>query len=97
MARLASAFIILLVLLLVLFFTILNNEPVTINYYLGEIDAPLALVIILSLASGAVMGLIFSLFAIMSARHEVSKLRREIKHTEQELMNLRTMPIKDKH
>lgn len=97
MARLASAFIILLVLLLVLFFTILNNEPVTVNYYMGEIDAPLALVIILSLASGAVLGLIFSLFAIMSARHEVSKLRREIKHTEQELMNLRNMPIKDKH
>jgi len=97
MARLVSAFIILLVLLLVLFFTILNGEPVTVNYYLGEIDAPLALVIILSLASGAVLGLIFSLFAIMSARHEVSKLRREIKHTEQELMNLRTLPIKDKH
>jgi len=97
MARLASAFIILLVLLLVLFFTILNNESVTVNYYLGEIDAPLALVIILSLASGAVMGLIFSLFAIMSARHEVSKLRRDIKHTEHVLMNLRTLPIKDKH
>jgi putative membrane protein len=97
MARLVSAFIILLVLLLVLFFTILNGEPVTVNYYLGKIQAPLALVIILALVSGAILGLISSVLVIMATRHEVSKLRREIKHTEQELMNLRTLPIKDKH
>jgi putative membrane protein len=97
MARLVSAFIILLVLLLVLFFTILNGEPVTVNYYLGEIQAPLALVIILALVSGAILGLISSVLVIMATRHEVSKLRREIKHTEQELNNLRTLPIKDKH
>lgn len=97
MARLASAFIILLVLLLVLFFTLLNGEPVSVNYYLGEVQAPLALVIILALVSGAILGLISSVIVIMATRHEVSKLRREIKHTEQELMNLRTLPIKDKH
>jgi len=97
MARLVSAFIILLVLLLVLFFTILNGDPVTVNYYLAEVQAPLALVIILALVSGAILGLISSVFVIMATRHEVSKLRREIKHTEQELMNLRTLPIKDKH
>jgi putative membrane protein len=97
MARLVSAFIILLVLLLVLFFTILNGEPVTVNYYLGEVQAPLALVIILTLVSGAILGLISSVLVIMATRHEVSKLRRELKHTEQELMNLRTLPIKDKH
>ena len=97
MARLASAFVILLVLLLVLFFTILNGEPVTVNYYLGEVQAPLALVIILALVSGAILGLISSVLVIMATRHEVSKLRREIKHSEQELMNLRTLPIKDKH
>ena len=97
MARLVSAFIILLVLLLVLFFTILNAEPVTVNYYLGEVHPPLAAVIILALVSGAILGLISSILVIMKTRHEVSKLRREIKHTEQELMNLRTLPIKDKH
>ncbi|WP_126455424.1 LapA family protein [Sulfuriflexus mobilis] len=97
MARLVSAFIILLVLLLVLFFTILNGEPVTVNYYFGEVRAPLALTIILALVGGAILGLISSVVIIMSTRHEVSKLRRQIKHTEQELTNLRTMPIKDKH
>lgn len=97
MARLVSAFIILLVLLLVLFFTILNGEPVTVNYYFGEVQAPLALTIILALVGGAILGLISSVVIIMSTRHEVSKLRRQIKHTEQELTNLRTMPIKDKH
>lgn len=97
MARLASAFIILLVLLLVLFFTLLNGEPVTVNYYLGEIHPPLAAVIILSIVCGALLGLISSMVLIMASRYEVSRLRREIKHTEQELMNLRTLPIKDKH
>lgn len=97
MARLVSAFIILLVLLLVLFFTLLNGEPVTVNYYLGEIHPPLAAVIILAIVCGAFLGLISSMVIIMASRYEVSRLRREIKHTEQELMNLRNLPIKDKH
>ena len=96
MARLVSAFIILLVLLLVIFFTILNAEPVTVNYYLGVVNPPLALVVILSLVAGAILGLISSMFVIIATRHETSKLRRDMKHAEQELSNLRNIPIKDK-
>ena len=96
MARLVSAFIILLVLLVVLFFTTLNDTSVTVNYYFADIQAPLALVIILALVAGAILGLISSMFVIIAARHEASKLRRDMKHAEQELINLRSLPIKDK-
>ena len=49
------------------------------------------------LLQNAILGLISSVLVIMASRYEVSKLRREIKHTEEELMNLRALPIKDKH
>jgi len=96
MARFISIFFILLILLLVLLFTTLNAEPVSLNYYLGQIEQPLALILVVTFVAGALIGLLSSVLVILSSRHEVSKLRKQIKHTEQELMNLRSIPIKDK-
>ena len=97
MARIITAIAVLLVLLLVLLFTLLNSEPVTINYYFGEVPAPLALVLILTLIAGALMGLLSSILVILSSRREIAKLRRQVRDTEEELMNLRKLPIKDSH
>jgi len=97
MARFISAIIILSILLLVLLFTLLNAESVSIDYYFGRVEQPLALVLVVTLVAGAIIGLCSSIFVILSSRREVSQLRKSIKQTEQEVMNLRTIPIKDKH
>jgi len=100
MARFISIFFIILILLLVLLFTKLNAEPVSLNYYLGQIEQPLALILVVTFVAGSLIGLLSSVLVILSSRHEVSKLRKQIKqikHTEQEVMNLRSIPIKDKH
>ncbi len=82
---------------MVLLFTLLNAEPVSLNYYLGQVEQPLALILVVTFVAGALIGLLTSVVMILSARHDVSKLRKQIKQTEQEVMNLRSIPIKDKH
>jgi len=97
MTRFISIIFIVVILLLVLLFTLLNAEPVSLNYYLGQVEQPLALILVVTFVAGALIGLLTSVVMILSARHDVSKLRKQIKHTEQEVMNLRSIPIKDKH
>jgi len=97
MTRFISIVFIILILLLVLLFTLLNAEPVSLNYYLGQVEQPLALILVVSFVGGALIGLLSSVVVILSSRREVSKLRKQIKSTEQEVTNLRSIPIKDKH
>ena len=97
MTRFISIIFIVVILLLVLLFTLLNAEPVSLNYYLGQVEQPLALILVVTFVAGALIGLLTSVVMILSARHDVSKLRKQIKQTEQEVMNLRSIPIKDKH
>ena len=97
MTRFISIVFIVLILLLVLLFTLLNAETVPLNYYFGQLDQPLALILVVTFVAGALIGLLSSILVILSSRHEVSKLRKQIKHTEQEVMNLRSIPIKDNH
>lgn len=97
MTRFISIIFIVLILLLVLLFTLLNAEPVSLNYYLGKIEQPLALILVVTFVAGALIGLLSSVVVILSSRHEVSRLRKQIKQTEQEVLNLRSIPIKDKH
>jgi len=97
MTRFISIFFIVVILLLVALFTSLNADPVSLNYYLDKVEQPLALILVATFVVGALIGLLSSVVVILSARREVSKLRKQIKQTEQEVLNLRSIPIKDNH
>jgi putative membrane protein len=53
--------------------------------------------IICSLFIGSILGVVISLALVIKTRRNMAKLRRQIKETEQEVNNLRTLPIKDSH
>ena len=78
-------------------FAVLNAGDVQLNYYFGQFQAPLSLVIVISLACGAVLGILASLAAIIQLKHEQTKLKKTISLTEKEVENLRSLPIQDKH
>ena len=78
-------------------FAVHNAEPVQFNYYFGTVTGPLALFAALALALGAVLGVLTSLFMVLAQRRKVSKLRRKLELCEQEIRNLRQMPLHDKH
>lgn len=78
-------------------FAVLNADSVQLNYYFGQFLAPLSLVIVISLACGAVLGILASLAAIVQLRHEQARLNKAIKLAEKEVENLRSLPIQGKH
>lgn len=77
--------------------TRLNLETVSFNYYLGNFESPLAVLVILAFVVGALMGLMLTLGLNLSSRKEKRRLRRTLQLREQEIRNLRDIPIKGKH
>ena len=76
-------------------FAVMNAAPVNLNYYLGVQEAPLALILVAALLLGAWLGVVASLGALVRLRHEVSDLRRKQRLAQEEIDNLRSLPIKD--
>jgi len=93
--RVLGLIFILLVLVFGLFFGLLNAEPVTVNYYFGTRSLPLSFVLVMMLVIGAVCGAVAGLGHTFRLRREISRLRRDNRVVEQELSNLRSLPIKD--
>jgi len=93
-----TLFILLLILaVLGIGFAVLNAEPVPFNYYLGSTEAALSLIVVLALALGALLGVIACLGLIVRQKRHNIRLRRKAALCEQELQNLRQIPIQDKH
>lgn len=97
MKRIIIFTLLLLVALTGLSFALMNAEPVTLNYYFGKLQAPLSLVLVIALAFGAVMGVLASMWVVITQKREMAKLRKAAKLTEKEITNLRSLPMKDSH
>ncbi len=97
MKRILSFLIISLVVVIGVGFAAINAELVQFNYYLGSIQIPLSLLIVLAIAIGASLGILVSLSFSLSQRRELARLRKKINLTEREVKNLREIPIRNKH
>ncbi len=95
MSRVISLILIAIFVLLGLAFAVVNAKPVELNYFLGVREVPLAMVLVLSLVLGAIMGFVFSLDMVIRLKRETLRLRRQLQMADKEVVNLRTMPIKD--
>lgn len=97
MARILSLIFLLLVLVIGLAFAVLNAEPVQLHYYFGSQYVPLSLTLVLALIIGAILGVFASSGLVLRLKRENARLQKTIKMTEKEVVNLRTMPVKDVH
>ncbi len=95
--RILALLLLLLVLGAGLTFSVMNAESVTLEYYFGSSDVPLALLLALTLTLGALLGVVASLGVILRLKRTNSGLRRENRLAEKEIMNLRNIPIRDRH
>lgn len=87
----------LVVLIVVVSFTLLNAQTVTINYYVNTAKIFLPVLLLLTVVFGVVVGFLVACPAIFRARHRVAKLRGENKQLSKEVDNLRNIPIEDRH
>ncbi|MHB8253935.1 MAG: LapA family protein [Acidiferrobacter sp.] len=96
MKRILYGIIAVLVVFLGLGFAYKNAADVTVRYYGGLAwQAPLAIMLLAVLVLGVALGFIASLNRMVRLRRQLSVVRKQVRHMEQELANLRALPIKD--
>ena len=93
--RIVQGIILLIVFVLALAFTVVNADAVTLNYYLGQLELPLSVIIIGAFALGAIVGILATLGRVMRLRREVNRLQRSERIAQQELTNLRSLPARE--
>jgi len=93
--RILSAVLTILIALLGITFAYLNANPVTVNYYLATKTIPLSLLLVITLALGVSLGLMITLATYIRLKGENISLQRKLKLSEKELVQLRSLPIKD--
>ena len=82
-------------LLLGLVFAFFNLAMVRVNYLFGESEASLVLVLAVALLAGYALGLVSLLPRWLKTRTELAASRRRTAEVEQELKNLRNLPLSD--
>ncbi|MFP4131731.1 lipopolysaccharide assembly protein LapA domain-containing protein [Thiohalospira sp.] len=85
----------LVVALLVLAFVVQNVDSITVDYFFGEQEMPLAVALVATLIVGVVVGVLASLGWVWRLRRRLRALRREVDTSRKEVENLRSMPLKD--
>ena len=96
MPRLVLYTFLIIILIFVISFSVLNSQAVELNYYVGSQSMPLALLLVLVLSLGVVLGVMAMLRTILRLRMEVTRLKRSVKLSEQELNAIRSLPVKDR-
>ena len=86
---------IIVILLFGLAFHIKNHQLVTLNYYIGEIQLPFSMAIVLAICVGVLLGILVSIPIIIKNRQLNNRFEKEIKKKEEEINSFRIMPTKD--
>lgn len=82
-----------IILLLGLSFAVLNAEPVKLNYYFGSWQAPLSLLLVAAMTLGVVFGIVACMGMLLGLKREVGKLRKSAQLAQEEVENLRALPL----
>lgn len=79
------AAILLVILLLGVEFSILNADPVTVDYLLSKTELPLSLVVVCAFAAGALVTAAIGAFVVLPLRWQVARLRQLASSKDQEI------------
>ena len=95
MVRLVGFLFLVALVVIGLSFAVLNSQPVSLNYYFGYRDIPLSMVVVLSLAVGAVIGVLVSAGLILKLRAQLASVRRKLRQAAKDADHLRVLPVKE--
>jgi len=96
MKRILYATLALVIFVIGITFTFKNAQPVDLHYYFGvHWHAPLSFMVLTVLTAGIAIGFLSSLAILARMQRQLFKLRRENRQLEQEVSNLRALPIRD--
>ncbi len=78
-------------------FSARNAGMVKLDFMITVVDTNLSLAIIIALILGAVLGVLASLIWLISSKRENQKLKKQTDTLNKELINLRSIPLRDEH
>ena len=92
--KLIKTFILIVIVLTLVYFLMRNNDRVNVDLIFTEVnDASVAMVIFGSLAIGILLGYLFAIFSILSAKAEIRSMQNKNKRLSDELNDLRNVAI----
>ena len=95
MGRLLGFLFLVVLVVLGLSFAVLNDQLVSLNYYFGYREIPLSMIVVLSLAAGAVIGVLVSAGLILRMKAQTRQLRRKLRNAEKDSDQLRVLPAQE--
>ncbi|MEX0374454.1 LapA family protein [Spiribacter pallidus] len=95
MKRLLALLVALVVVALGLSFAMLNPEPMALDFYLGRMTLPASLWLVIALAIGVIIGAGAAGGLILRQRWQLARLRRQAASAQEELSELRKLPIRN--
>lgn len=72
-----------------------NDQTLILDYYLGGVELPFSLFLIMALCVGLIIGFLSLFPALIRLKRQNAYLSSRLKTNEQELNNLRVMPLKN--
>lgn len=75
-------------------FAALNAASVQVNFYLTTLKMPISVLMILMLGVGICLGAMLMLSRYWRLKSEHRKIKNQLKLTEREIKNLRTIPLR---
>lgn len=96
MKRFVYSILVLAIILVGVTFTTKNAQVVELNYYFGiHWVTPLSFMLLTTFTVGIVLGLFVSLAIQARMQRQLLQVRRDNRQLEQEINNLRALPIRD--
>lgn len=81
--RFFSYIFLLIIVLLGLSFALLNSQVVTLNYYIGQRNISLSLLLVLCLGFGIFLGLLFAVGPLIKLKRRNHQLKKQLKNSVQ--------------
>lgn len=78
-------------------FAALNAASVQVNFYFTIATMPVSVLLALSLGVGMILGMLIFSIRYWRLKLECRKMTNQLKLTEKEIKNLRSIPLQDQH
>lgn len=78
-------------------FAALNASLVDVNFYFQTVSMPISVLMTIMLGIGMIIGFLLFINRYWRVKIEYRKMKNQLKLTEKEIKNLRSIPLQDQH
>lgn len=72
-----------------------NASPVLFDYLAGTVKIRLVVLLLIDFSVGVLLAILLCSGRLLSQRSQIRRLRRQLKESDTELKNLRSLPLRD--